>query len=304
LKENYTRIELPLSWAFTNKRNHFQVVEGLGTKWISLAEINGIESIDAFLNNLKNNESKIIIRGVKPRDLNGLLTKAGFVFYPIGSEAVLRTDSDMFEKRSLRELIRRGLKHGYVKTFIYDEIDWEKFNELLQNSSHSNEPKLKNLYRLEVDSNCLLFVLQNSEKYLAAVSISQNNPNKYQAELLLRRKNAPVGVMEALIYSIKEYLFKQGAGLFSLGEVPFVIMEKELHNIAPLILNACGRSLKFAYNYKGLFNFKNKFLPEWEDVYLAAYPKLSIHMLTNIFLESQLHKLVLYKLLHPNFRRK
>jgi len=290
------KIILPLSWSLGEKENVYRKIEMLGTIWLSLSEIVSFEDFRSDLSAIIGGGKGVIIRGCHKNVFNGNLRKLGFRFYPIGSEGIIRTSSDFKKKRSLRELIRRGEKRGEIREYKPSEIDVNKFFDLISNGYHSSEPKLQNLYRIDVDKYSRLFVLQNENQYLGAMTISMNNPHKYQAELLLRRDRAPVGIMEALVNFIKETLFAEGIELFSLGEVPFVLMQEGLHSFIPLLTNKIGRGLRFAYNYEGLFNFKNKFNPEWEDVYLAAFPKLSIRMLMNIFFNSKLHRLVLYKL--------
>ncbi len=295
--ENSLKIELPLSWTKSPGENNLNILTSFNSCWISFSEIETIGYFRRELQSLISQNKKIIIRGVKPENMKSLLSDLNFKFYPIGSEALLDTSKDLFEKKSLKELIKRGQRHGRIREKNISNLDWVKYTDLWLNSAHAEEPKLKYLYRLEVDKHCKIFVMSAKDKYLGAVTISKNNPTKYQAELILRRKNAPVGIMEALIYHIKEELFSMGVKSFSLGEVPFVIKEKGIHNFIPLTLNAIGRGLKFAYNYKGLFNFKNKFNPLWKDVYLAAYPSLRPGMMFNIYFNSNLNDLVLYKLL-------
>lgn len=287
---------MPLSWSVGKGENSYRKIELFGTVWLALSEIASYENFEREIYSLIRNGKRIVIRGCGNNVFGGNLNKMGFKFYPVGSEGIIRTSRNLREKKSLRELIRRGIKHGDIKEYKLSEIDSAKLEDLMLNASHAEEPKLRNLYRIEIDDYSRIFILGSEERYLNAITISKNCGDKYQTELMLRRKNSPVGTMEALINYINERLYEEGIEYFSLGEVPFVIMQEELHDFIPLLTNKIGRGLRFSYNYRGLFNFKNKFMPEWEDVYLAAYPKLSIDMLMNIFFNSQLHKLVFYKL--------
>jgi len=135
--------------------------------------------------------------------------------------------------------------------------------------------------------------------------LSHKEKNYAQTELILRRKHAPVGVMEALIYSIFNNLKKEGYEYWSLGGVPFTVYEDTLFTKEGVI-NFVGRRLRFAYNYKGLFFFKNKFMfffknkfnPIWIDYYFCVKPKLTFSILLKVLIKTNLHRLILFKLPH------
>lgn len=294
---NNTEI-LPLSWTIGSQINKIKKAEMFNTVWFSLAELNSTSEFIDEIRGERIQHGGILIRGCNAGVFNGKLRQLGFKFYPVGSEAVLSTEKNLFDKKSLKELVRRGNRFGNISEYNFSTINQKKYERLLRNSPHSNEPKLRDMYRVNLDSTARIFVMENGSEYLGLISISLNNEDKYQAELLLRESFAPIGVMEALVYFIHTKLKHEGIKYFSLGEVPFVIKQSELHNPLAVFVNKVGRGLRFAYNYKGLYNFKNKFMPEWQDVYLATYPKLSLPLLLNIFFNSDLHRLVLYKAIH------
>ena len=91
------------------------------------------------------------------------------------------------------------------------------------------EPQLKYLFNDEFEPFNRLFVIKNeSDIWYGAFMISHKEKNYAQTELILRRKHAPVGVMEALIYSIFNNLKKEGYEYWSLGGVPFTVYEDTL----------------------------------------------------------------------------
>jgi len=131
---------------------------------------------------------------------------------------------------------------------------------------------------------------------LAAIQISTNSRYKYHTELLLRKKNAPVGVMEYLIYSVFGILKSTGYSEWSLGEVPFVINYETVKKYSKdYFVNKIGQLIQFAYNYKGLYNFKNKFNPRWDDLYICANPKVKLIYIAQFIFKSNLHKLIAFK---------
>jgi lysylphosphatidylglycerol synthetase-like protein (DUF2156 family) len=62
------------------------------------------------------------------------------------------------------------------------------------------------------------------------------------------------------------------------------------------MINFIGRRLRFAYNYKGLYLFKNKFSPTWIDYYFCIKPKLTFYVLIKVLIKTNLHKIIINKL--------
>ena len=158
--------------------------------------------------------------------------------------------------------------------------------------------QLKNLFCTEFSDQMKLYVFEDHRKeWLGAVMVSRNSETKLHTELLLRKWNAPVGIMESLIFHIFENLKNNGIIELSLGEVPF-IMSKNRDNISikDHIINRIGKSLRCVYNYKGLYNFKNKFNPEWNDIYICGKPNISFINLFLLSLRTNFFRLLLYKL--------
>ena len=109
-----------------------------------------------------------------------------------------------------------------------------------------------------------------------------------------RRKNAPKGVMELLVYTIFKKLKSEGARTWSLGDVPYVVYNSKIFS-KEFIINFTGRKLRFAYNYLGLYNFKNKFKPEWYDSLICTNSPCPFFALIKIARVSNLIKLIFYK---------
>jgi len=98
-----------------------------------------------------------------------------------------------------------------------------------------------------------------------------------------------------LIFEIFTTLKNEGKELWSLGSVPFVVKVPFSFSIQWLS-NFIGRRLRFAYNYKGLFYFKNKFTPTWIDYYICYRNKLSFLQLFDLMRKTNLMSLVLKKI--------
>jgi lysylphosphatidylglycerol synthetase-like protein (DUF2156 family) len=115
-----------------------------------------------------------------------------------------------------------------------------------------------------------------------ALLISQPDRQSAVTELMLRRPDAPGGVMETLFSVAAEQLRVEGVRTLSLNEVPFQFQSARQSGWERLI-NAGALVLHGAYNTEGLRRFKAKFAPQWRPAYLCATPGLSLKLLIDLF---------------------
>lgn len=289
---------LPLSWIYSAEKNKADIVKlRKSTIWIYSAQTNDLLSL---LNSCDSSThlpvKSLLIRGCNT-SISENLKKLNFKRILIGKEAVIDLKSDPFSKKSLKELITRGSKFGTVREISYSAESINNLENLRSTSAHSDEPQLKYLFVDKFIQDTRLFVfVDNEEIWQGGILISPNSPTKIQTELLLRRKNAPIGIMEALVSFIFFKLKEEGLLEWSLGEVPFVAKPKnDLIISKNQILIFLGRMIKFAYNYEGLYFFKNKFASHWENIYLCAKPRIRLYDIMMLSLKSKLFYLVLHK---------
>ncbi len=235
--------------------------------------------------------TRLAYRGCPPQTAD-YLQAHGFKRLCSGMEAVLKLADHTWKRSSLRELSRRGLRFGHTKEFLGTAenaaINTEK---LFENSRYATRPKLQYLFRLAPDhaTRCFYFC-SNSGEWLAAITLSIKNPRFIATELLLRRSNAPIGVMEALVEYTAEALASEGFEYWSLGEVPFYQLGQKSHWLEPLYMTV-GRMMRFAYNYRGLHAFKDKYRPLWRPVYLCAKPEINLLLLADMTFTSGFFRL-------------
>ena len=291
---------LPLSWINSTKNTFVNYIKlGFSTFWIYSCSISNISTIANILKNLsKKPNANFVIRGCNKK-ISKYLYQNNFDSIIIGKEAIIELGQDPFIKKSLKELVKRGLKNGIIKEIDNSTKSVKKLEEIKSNSAHSNEPQLKYLFLDEFIPETRVFAFINKMNiWQGAILISLNSPQKVQTELLLRRISAPNGMMEALINYIYNILKKEGFKEWSLGEVPFIVDPNDLMFLSkPYILNKIGKALKYAYNYEGLYYFKNKFATRWENIYLCARPTVKFRHIFMLSAKSRLLSLTLYKLL-------
>jgi lysylphosphatidylglycerol synthetase-like protein (DUF2156 family) len=226
------------------------------------------------------------------------LEESGYKGIRMGSEAILDLNFNHFQKRSLRELVRRGKKNGSLVEIQYSAEAVEHLREFRKFSRHGNEPQLRYLFNTDFEHNNRLFVLRKPDgMWLGAILLSYKSDKYVQSEAILCRKKAPVGTMDALIYEIFRKLKSEGYEYWTLGAVPFTIYGSKFLS-KEYVINVSGRLMKFAYNYKGLYLFKNKFSPIWVDYYICIRPFFNPAAMFGILMKSNLLRLGIYKLIH------
>lgn len=288
---------LPLSWNISNINNSkFTEINCLlnNKKWLAFGEFNQDLQIGKILSD-KLKHGNYLIRGCNEGTAQ-TLSHYGYEKILIGQEALLDLEKDHFGKKSLQKLVKRGSRHGRVEEL--DIICSEKvFRDFLKNTSHSKEPQLKNLFHSDAAENFRLFAfIKNDENtWLGALVISKSNAFKYHTELLLRRNDAPVGIMESIIEKVFKTLKSENVSEFSLGEVPFKKNNKFSLSLEHFV-NLIGLKFNFVYNSKGLYNFKDKFNPAWNNIYICSKNRVSFLDLLTIFIKSNYYKLLLNRL--------
>ena len=223
------------------------------------------------------------------------LSDLGFESIRIGKEALLDLKEDHLEKKSLRELIRRGGRNNFISEVTFSKDNKDRLTSFIEESNHGEEPQLKHLFNNTFLPFNRLFVSKDAnDAWYGAILFSYKEKDFAQTELMLRRKDAAVGVMEALIAHIFDQLKMEGVQFWSLGAVPFTIYNKSAFTKEGII-NIIGRRLRFAYNFEGLYFFKDKFTPYWIDYYFNIRPRLNSLGLIDVLAKTNLIKLVLHK---------
>lgn len=284
---------LPLSWTLSEKipQETLQInLPFTNSKWIYYSNF---KEMPEEYNLLPKTGGNFFLRGLNHEHTSPL---KAFQNLFIGREAVLKLNSNHFNKKSLKELVRRGRRNGTTHEIKHSDDAIVLLEDIKKSCSHAKEPQLRFFFADYFGKNERFFVFRNEHSIWGAVVTSINGDNKVHTELLLRREDSPAGVMEALLFDIYQLLSDEKKFQYlSLGEVPFVYNNAKL-SLKNKLLIKLGRSLKFIYNYEGLYKFKNKFNPEWHDIYIAETTRIRILTLLGVVIKSNLLKLGLFKL--------
>ena len=274
---------LPLSWQITDSIRplycHVQLPLSR-IPWITFADIPSCFSLQILYEDINRTfPGGYIIRGCTP-EMARFFSARHCHIMRTGAEAVLDPGNrNHLQKKTVRSSLRRGGKHGFVEELKLDDINHQRFNEFRCNTIHAHKPQLRNLFRETPSSHCRLFVFRSySGVWLGAITLSARGRNALHTELMLRHRNAPGDIMECLVSGIFEILSHEKICEWSLGEAPFMHLipgdHGELNHLENLTLSVAQWS-RYAYNFEGLYRFKNKFTPEWRPVMLCTNTQLT-----------------------------
>lgn len=284
---------LPLSWTSVLNKKESAEKTSLSfsrSAWLYYANLPYPEQTSESIFTGKEN---IFVRGLNKNHIS--LVPRPFESLYFGKEAVLNLSFGHFDKKSLKELVKRGKRHGSTVELKYSQESVKLLEDFKKKCAHYKEPQLRYLFQDKFSHDERLFLFRNEKTIYGAIVLSENSGGKVHTELILRRNNSPIGVMEALIHDLFYLLKKENkARYLSLGEVPFIYMN-EAENLKNKFVLMTGRGIKFVYNYKGLYKFKNKFNPVWENVYIAETGRIRYTTLAGVAIKSNLLKLAFYK---------
>jgi len=295
---------LPLSWcrhcmATPTYRRHLLPVSQMS--WISFGTLPPSYSFERVYSEfLSKRKEGFLLRGCSA-EIAMFLAKRGCEVVHTGAEAVLELSNAHLEKNSLQKLLKQVRKHGHAAEVGLNANTRKQLNAFQKECRHGEKPQLAHLFRAFPYDACRCFVFQSPQgKWLAAMTVSQQSAKKWQTELLLKHRDSPVGVMEALIEAVFLILRKEGFLQWSLSEVPFYhVLQRAPEKLSAkeLAMRSIGEMWKSAYNFDGLFRFKDKFDPVWQPIFLCAYPQLSVLSLAEIAFQTGYADLVLHETL-------
>ncbi|TCD48500.1 phosphatidylglycerol lysyltransferase domain-containing protein [Chlorobium sp. N1] len=274
--------ELPSSWRWVDDaapRYHEVQLPLSRLAWLPFADIP--RSYDLFSLYADLNDAYpegFVIRGCPP-GMSDLFLSLEHETFRTGIDALIDlTDRSHFEGKKVLASLKRGWRHGRVEEVPIENVCAKRFGALWSSTPHAGTPRLRNVYRSDPAHASRCFIFRScSGEWLACMTLSRRGKNAYHTELMLRSTDAPGDIMECLIAETAEQLRSEGVGELSLGEVPFLLHEEDLQPMSLLerVLVVAAPLCRHAYDYEGLYAFKNKFRPRWRTMRLCAGPGVS-----------------------------
>lgn len=260
-----------------------------GTKWVSALSFCDEHSFFAHVRQFASQRSIFLHCG---KHFAGYLANFHYDKLFVGSEARLVIHPYPRWSKSLQLLRRRAAKHGSVFEEPHSLAIEKTIEELRKKSKNGNKPQLRRLFRTIPDADTRIFMfLSNADIPLACITVSMRNQSSAALELMIRDVKAPIGIMEDLICTTTELLANEGVLEFSLGAVPFTDSSKIENNYCVRI----GKLFGNIYNFDGLFQFKNKFAPNWEPLYVCCPKKVNPIYIAELFFVCNFFSLLVFE---------
>ena len=294
-------VDVPLSWHRTeNPRPQFRTVALplSGMTWVAYADLpHDYDLARCFRSDLEPLPGGFLIRGCSP-ELTQFFAARGCETLRDGVEAVLDLQTRWWERRSVRRMAAVAQRSGVVREVPWSETAMQRLRCFADESRYGELPQLRYLFRSQFEPGMRLFVFSAPHgAWYAALLLAPPHATTAVAEMMVRARNAPPGVMEGLFTAVGRQLQQEGMRWLSLNEVPFHHFAADL-GLKERAVGLIGRSIRWAYNAAGLLSFKAKFAPQWRSVAICGYPRLPLTALADMFIASGCMDLVQHCLLH------
>jgi phosphatidylglycerol lysyltransferase len=131
---------------------------------------------------------------------------------------------------------------------------------------------------------CDVAVVRRGEEIVAFANLWNGAGDELSVDLMRHLPDAPAGVMDYIFISLILWAQQQGYRWFNLGMAPLSGLENR--SLGTLWSRVGALAYRFGenfYNFQGLRQYKEKFDPEWEPMYLASPGGLALpRILTNL----------------------
>jgi phosphatidylglycerol lysyltransferase len=259
-----------------------------------------LELVTSFLEFTCANGIEPCFLGVPGSSLH-LYQSVGMGTLKVGEEAVI--DLASFHLCSLKRKVRRAARHiselGIsAVTYRQDEVPPHVMNQVRAISYEWVQAKGGNergfsmtLGRLPgaVDTDCELIVAQQGDKVFGFLSLAPvYQGNAWSLDSMRRRLDSPNGLMEFLVIAAAETYRARGSSRLSLN---FATLSNAAHDIDSKVIDETRRflfeHLSSFYQLKTLYQFNDKFAPEWRSRYLVFRDVLKIPKLALAIAQSE-----------------
>lgn len=227
-----------------------------------------------------------------PEANRAVYEKLGKKLMPIGEEAVVNLETFSTggkERAAMRNAVNKLTKQGYV----FQLNDPPQNDAFLQQLKAVSDGWMKDMERSEIvfsqglfDEKELkqqaIFTLENSEgKVEGFVNIIPDyTPGEANFDLMRKTEDAPNGTMDFLFIKMFEHLKGMGFKGCNLGMVPMSGID-DPENLQERVIKLAYERIRQFGHYKSLRNFKEKFDPDWQMMYLVYSAPFDLVYLPN-----------------------
>lgn len=141
-------------------------------------------------------------------------------------------------------------------------------NEWLSQKGHSEAGFSQGIFSAQELKKCTVLTVENHESRILAFTniVPSYKTGEGTYDLIRQSNDSPNGVLDYLMIKMIEYFRDNGYKTLNLGMAPMAGIKGE--NVNEQLMNFFKENFKQASRLKGLFDYKNKFEPRWENRYL------------------------------------
>ncbi|ALV21823.1 bifunctional lysylphosphatidylglycerol flippase/synthetase MprF [Carnobacterium antarcticum] len=236
------------------------------------------DAVDELLRTAQKYNMSVNFYEVEGKNLE-LYSNQGFSFLKIGENAKVDLSDFSFKGKKNSDL--RHIRNLYTTKNFQFEVVYPPYTESFQQTLKTiSDEWLKGrkehqfslgFFDLEYLSREPVAILSNEKGIQAFASILPiANSQSISIDLMRFRNKAPSGTMDVLFISLFEWSKKSGYHSFNLGMAPLSNVGNEAYS------HKKEKLVKYAYDFgnniyrfHGLRSYKEKFHPEWSNVYIA-----------------------------------
>lgn len=282
------------SFVFTPSGKSFVMYGRRGGLWISMGNPVGAaeeqaEALIAFHEAADHAGKSPVIYGASG-DLLPALVDLGYTIRKIGEAACIDVPGFSLEGSSrarLRQARNRALRDGWRVEVIPPggPVPWEALRQISDAwlKAHSGTEKAFSLGRYDEAylARFPIAIVRQEGGGGAPVAFASLWPapggKEIAVDLMRHGPDAPNGVMDFLFLEVTLWAKTQGVEVFDLGMAPLSGLRPgryspALTNVGHIAYDR-GESL---YGFRGLRAYKSKFAPDWQPLFIAAPPRVSL----------------------------
>ena len=215
----------------------------------------------------------------------------GLTLLKIGEEARVKLDDfslDGGDRKWMRKMLRRVESEACTFDIvdgapIVDELRVISDSWLAEKSTREKGFSL-GFFAERYVSRCAVAVVKKDDRIVAFANLWEGAGEELSVDLMRHLPDAPSGVMDYMFVNLILWGQERGYAWFNLGMAPLSGLENRslgtLWNRVGALAYRFGENF---YNFQGLRQYKEKFDPQWEPMYLASPGGLALpRILTNL----------------------
>jgi phosphatidylglycerol lysyltransferase len=215
----------------------------------------------------------------------------GLTLLKIGEEARVKLDDfslDGGDRKWMRKMLRRVESESCTFEIvdaapIVDELRVISDSWLAEKKTREKGFSL-GFFAERYVSQCSVAIVKKDDRIVAFANLWEGAGEELSVDLMRHLADAPSGVMDFMFVSLILWGQERGYAWFNLGMAPLSGLEnRSLGTLWNRVGSLAYRFGENFYNFQGLRQYKEKFDPEWEPMYLASPGGLALpRILTNL----------------------